>query len=223
VSEEASYDVYVRVGVDLLGRDEFGEAVAHFAERDNAVALKRRLEARGETVRVERSIVYGLSEAGKERWFSDYSRVPEFELSQDRDPREREPDAVIDGGIEEDAKRLLREVNERQALGVIGARVVPHHVAHHAGLEADTEDYEKAVGFLVDSGLLVSHMREAGAYRISERGLDLLEELEALQERPPDAPRGEAGGASREEAPPAQEGPQEPSERVSWWRRVFGG
>jgi len=38
------------------------------------------------------------------------------------------------------------------------------------------------VAFLVDSGLLVPHMREAGAYRISERGLDLLEELEAPQE-----------------------------------------
>jgi len=28
VSEEVSYDVYVKIGVDLLGRDEFGEAVA---------------------------------------------------------------------------------------------------------------------------------------------------------------------------------------------------
>ena len=89
---------------------------------------------------------------------------------------------MIDGGIEEAAKRLLREANERQAMGVVGARVVPHHVAHHARLEANTEVYERAVAFLVDSGLLVPHMREAGAYRISERGLDLLEELEAPQE-----------------------------------------
>jgi hypothetical protein len=183
VSDEVSYDVYVKNGVDRLGRDEFGEAVAHFMERDNAVALKRRLEARGETVRVERTSVHGLSEAAKDVWFSDYSRVPELELLRDQDLRERGPEAVIDGGIEEDAKRLLREVNGRQAMGVIGARVVPHHVAHHAGLDANTEDYEKAVGFLVDSGLLVPHMREAGAYRISERGLDALEELEAPQER----------------------------------------
>ena len=177
MSEEVSYDVYVRVGVDLLGRDEFGEAVAHFMERDNAVALKRRLEARGETVRVERTSVHGLSEAGKEGWFSDYSRIPEFDFLREQDPPERGPEAVIDGGTKEDAKRLLREVNGRQAMGVVGARVVPHHVAHHAGLEANTDAYEKAVGFLVDSGLLVPHMREAGAYRISERGLDLLEEL----------------------------------------------
>ena len=183
MSEEASYDVYVRVSVDLLGRDEFGEAVAHFLERDNAVALKRRLEARGESVRIEKGVVHGLSESGKESWFSDYSRVPEFDFSREQDPPERGPEAVIDGGTEEDAKRLLREVNGRQAMGIIGARVVPHHVAHHAGLDANTEDYEKAVGFLVDSGLLVPHMKEAGTYLISERGLDALEELGAPQER----------------------------------------
>jgi hypothetical protein len=89
VSDEVSYDVYVKNGVDRLGRDEVGEAVAHFMERDNAVALKRRLEARGETVRVERTTVHGLSGAAKEAWFSDYSRVPEFELSQDQAPPER--------------------------------------------------------------------------------------------------------------------------------------
>ena len=45
MSGEASYDVYLKVGIDLLGRGEFRETVAHFLERDNAVALKRRLEA----------------------------------------------------------------------------------------------------------------------------------------------------------------------------------
>ncbi len=82
MSQEASYDVYVKSGVDSLGRDEFGPAVAHFAERGNAVALKRRLEARGERVHVERSTVYDLSEAQKEAWFNDYSRIPEFELAK---------------------------------------------------------------------------------------------------------------------------------------------
>ena len=77
---EASYDVYVRGGANKWGRDEFGPAVAHFMDRDNAVALKRRLEARGERVHVERSTVYDLSEAGKKAWFNDYSRIPEFEL-----------------------------------------------------------------------------------------------------------------------------------------------
>jgi excisionase family DNA binding protein len=46
-----------------------------------------------------------------------------------------------------------------------------------------------------------------------------LPELEAPQERPPDTLRGPAGGAaSREEAPPAQEGAERP-----WWRRMFSG
>jgi hypothetical protein len=66
-----------------MGRDEFGEAFAHFVELDNAVALKRRLVARGETVRAERSIVHGLSEEEKARRFSDYSRVPEYNLPAD--------------------------------------------------------------------------------------------------------------------------------------------
>jgi hypothetical protein len=190
-------------------------------ERDNAVALKRRLEARGETVRVERSTVHGFTEVAKDAWFSDYSRVPEFDVSRDQDPPERGPEAVIDGGIEEDAKRLLRELNERQAMGVVGARVVPHHLAHHAGLEANTETYEKAVGFLMDSGLLVPHMREAWAYRISERGIDLLEELEAPQE-PSGSPQSAGAGSEKEEAPPGGDGTQEGAEPRSWWRRVFG-
>ena len=94
---EVSYDVYVEEGVDSLGRDEFSKAVAHFVERNNAVALKRRLVARGETVRVERSVVHGLSEEDKERRFSDYSRVPEYNLPADHchtnEPSEAPQDA----------------------------------------------------------------------------------------------------------------------------------
>jgi hypothetical protein len=84
VSDQASYDVYVKRGVDFMGRPEFGEAVAHFVERSNAVALKRRLSSRGERVHVERSIVHGLSEEEKERRFSDYSRIPEYHPPSDR-------------------------------------------------------------------------------------------------------------------------------------------
>ena len=80
--QETSYDVYVKSGVDGLGRDEFGPAVAHFMDRNNAVALKRRLEARGEMVHVERSTVYDLSEREKGALFSDYSRIPEFVLTR---------------------------------------------------------------------------------------------------------------------------------------------
>ena len=66
-----------------MGRGEFGEAVAHFVERSNAVALKRRLVARGETVRVERSLVRPLRRR-EERRFADYSRVPEYEPPLDQ-------------------------------------------------------------------------------------------------------------------------------------------
>ena len=83
MSGEVSYDVYVKKGVDQIGRDEFGEAVAHFVERNNAVALKRRLVARGEMVHVVRRVVHDLSEEEKERRFSDYSRVPEYNLLPD--------------------------------------------------------------------------------------------------------------------------------------------
>ncbi len=84
MSGEVSYDVYVKRDVDPMGREEFGEAVAHFVERANAVALKRKLVARGETVRVERSVVHGLSEEEKARRFSDYSQVLEYNLPVDR-------------------------------------------------------------------------------------------------------------------------------------------
>ena len=78
MSGQASYDVYVKGGVDPMGRDKFGEAVAHFVERGNAVALKRRLVARGETVHVVRNVVHGLTETEKKRRYSDYHLVPEY-------------------------------------------------------------------------------------------------------------------------------------------------
>jgi hypothetical protein len=99
VSGEVSYDVYVKGGVDSMGREEFGVAVAHFVERRNAVALKRRLVARGETVLVERSVVHGLSEEEKERRFSDYARVPEYEPPRGRTFPQRgpgSPDSVFE-------------------------------------------------------------------------------------------------------------------------------
>jgi hypothetical protein len=84
MSGEVSYDVYVKKGVDQMGRDELGEAVAHFVARNNAVSLKRRLVARGEMVHVVRRVVHDLSEEEKERRFSDYSRVPEYNFLPDQ-------------------------------------------------------------------------------------------------------------------------------------------
>ncbi len=97
--------MYVKGGVDGLGRDEFGAAVAHFMDCNNAVALKRRLEARGEKVRVERSTVYDLSEAEKEAWFSDYSRIPEFEPAWDQiRPENPAPTQKSSGDQQEDTE-----------------------------------------------------------------------------------------------------------------------
>jgi hypothetical protein len=97
LSQEASYDVYVNSGGDPLARDEFRPAVAHFVERGNAVALKRRLEARGQKVHVERSTVYDLSEAEKEAWFSDYTLAyRNLSLHMGSGPA-RDPSALSEG------------------------------------------------------------------------------------------------------------------------------
>ena len=106
MSGEASYDVYVKKGVDPMGRDEFSEAVAHFVERANAVTLKRRLVARGETVHVERSVVHGLSEEEKERRFSDYSQVPEYNLPSDHGPHRSLPRTSGAGPRRPDAEEV---------------------------------------------------------------------------------------------------------------------
>jgi hypothetical protein len=56
----------------------------------------------------------------------------------------------------------------------------------------------------------------AGLTQTNNQLATRLRELEAPQERPPDTPRGEAGGASREETPPAQADAQEGAEPRSW-------
>jgi hypothetical protein len=114
LAHRVSYDVYVKKDVDSLGRDEFGEAVGHFVEQGNAVALKRRLVARGETVLIERSLVHGLSEVEKERRFSDYSRVPEYELSREpsREPSES-PESPGPSDAPADAGGEAQEHSER--------------------------------------------------------------------------------------------------------------
>jgi hypothetical protein len=72
LGQDVSYDVYVKLGVDYMGRPEFSDAIAHFRKRHNAVAYKRQLEARSETVHIHKSTIYSFSEAEKEEWFMDY-------------------------------------------------------------------------------------------------------------------------------------------------------
>ena len=72
LSQDVSYDVYVMLGVDHMGRPEFSDAIAHFREQRNAATYKRQLEARGETVHVHKSTISAFSEATKAEWFMDY-------------------------------------------------------------------------------------------------------------------------------------------------------
>jgi hypothetical protein len=70
VSQDVSYDVYVKLGVDHMGRPEFSESIAHFREQSNAVAYKRQ-EVRGKTVNIHKTTVYDLSETAKAERFMD--------------------------------------------------------------------------------------------------------------------------------------------------------
>ncbi len=67
---------------DRLGRDDFGPAVAALRGAGQRRGARAEAGGQGERVRVERSTVYDLSEAQKETRFSDYSRIPEFELTE---------------------------------------------------------------------------------------------------------------------------------------------
>ena len=71
-SQDVSYDVYVKLGVDKSGRPTFSDAIVHFKERRNAVTYRRQLEAQGETVHIQKSTVYDFSEVMKAEWFMDY-------------------------------------------------------------------------------------------------------------------------------------------------------
>jgi len=102
LTQDVSYDVYVKLGVDHMGRPEFSDAIAHFKEQDNAVAYKRQLEARGETVHVHKSAIYGFSEAEKEEWFVDYEPEAPFAdpLATSGSATEPAPSAPLGDGTE---------------------------------------------------------------------------------------------------------------------------
>src|SRR3712207_7380869 len=75
LSRDVSYDVYVKLGVDHMGRPAFSDAVAHFREHQNAVTYKRQLEARGETVHVQKGTVYGFSDRKSTRLNSSHANI----------------------------------------------------------------------------------------------------------------------------------------------------
>jgi hypothetical protein len=79
-------------------------------------------------------------------------------------------------GIEGAAMQLLRAANEHQAQGNTRAKIQPHWEAHNAGLVANSEGYDEAINSLVKAGVLEPLEGEPGAYQITQRGLQMLEE-----------------------------------------------
>ena len=84
---------------------------------------------------------------------------------------------VMENDIEEQAMRLLRVMNERQANGNTRADVFPHEVAHEAGLDPQSSDYEEALGHLRVHGY-IEDTYISGGFRITSTGMvKLAEEL----------------------------------------------
>ena len=110
LSHDVSYDVYVKLGVDHMGRPEFSDVIAHFREQRNAVAYKGQLETRGEIVHVYKSAIYSFSEAEKEEWFMDYEpkASPADQPAASESPTELAPGArapMIDDTEPSDRRR----------------------------------------------------------------------------------------------------------------------
>ena len=105
--QDVSYDVYVKLGVDHMGRPEFSDAIAHFRKQHNAVTYKRQLEARGETVHVQKSTVYDFSEATKAEWFMDYEpeAPPAEPPGTSQSAAEPNPQLTVDGSESSEGRR----------------------------------------------------------------------------------------------------------------------
>jgi len=71
--EIEGYEVSVRVRVNRAGEDVWSDPVAYFLHEHNALAMKRQLEARGETARVHPYRFTYMDESQKQI-FSDYVR-----------------------------------------------------------------------------------------------------------------------------------------------------
>ena len=71
MNQDVSYDVYVKIGENWAGHDQWSEAIAHFHDEGNALAYQRQLEAQRETVHAQKATIQGFSEIAKENWFED--------------------------------------------------------------------------------------------------------------------------------------------------------
>jgi hypothetical protein len=142
-----------------------------------------------------------------------------------------------------------RRLDVREAAEVLGTTVdaVRKRIAR-GSLEAEKEDGtvyvwldtgQPMAGQVDGSGELVEELRsrvrfverqlEAERQAHSEARRLLAAALERIPpqleapERPPESPSEATGPPDSGGVPPASGGAQEGTERVSWWRRVFGG
>jgi hypothetical protein len=92
--------------------------------------------------------------------------------------------------IRRNALRLLTMINETQAHGYVGARVIPSAAADEAGLTLDTERYVEALWLLIDEEALVGpsadlHLKgwqpeHGGALQYTERAEEMLRNVEEM-------------------------------------------
>jgi hypothetical protein len=130
LSQDVSYDACVKLGVDHMGRSEFSDAIAHLREQLNAVTYKRQLEARGETVHVQKNTVYGFSEATRAKWFMDYE--PKARPPNHQEPLGVQPSPTPDPGgwfrfVRQAQRALVQEVVQwvRKAVRCLTGKVLP--------------------------------------------------------------------------------------------------
>ncbi len=81
----------------------------------------------------------------------------------------------MENEIEEQAMELLRVMNERQAKGNTHADVFPHEVAHEAGLDPESSDYEEVLDHLRVHGYM-HETYTSGGFWITSGGMARLAE-----------------------------------------------
>jgi hypothetical protein len=111
---------------------------------------------------------------------------------------------------QEQVEALLREKDER-------IEELREQVHHFREVLSEERDARRRADMIIAQ---LTQANAALARRVPE--LEPPREQEAPQE-PPGGPQNAGAESGREEAPLAGAGAQEGPERVSWWRRVFGG
>lgn len=88
---------------------------------------------------------------------------------------QRNEGEVMENEFEEQMMRLLQVINERQAKGKTHTEVFPHEVAHEAGLDPESSDYQE----MLDELCVRGYMHEtytSGGYWMTDGGLVRLAE-----------------------------------------------